>query len=324
MERTSEAADVWCQANHLIKKGGRTLVRRIADKFSEALERGEFPGNDAQDLVQGLNLELPKPDGGIKCITIPDSLSVLFSSIMADRLIRAFLETEGIDKAQKCNIPKTAGCDDNAFLFLSALYEYHAAARRGDLDSEVRIFLFVDMAKAFDRVQWPAINQAIRVILKLPNNMRTAALIKSMYKKTRVIISGGGWATDVEKLGGILQGDPMSPILFIILLELVRRQIHPEKRPTIQLRLALTDSATSLRLELDYADDQIRGTDSAEKAQEVIDSLVEALRTIGMEYNPEKTKVLALKVKEGVVTTFNPRQATEGPQRSRVTNCSIR
>jgi hypothetical protein len=216
--------------------------------------------------------------------------------------------------AQKCITPEVNGVEDNIFLFLMTVYEFHASAMGGRLKAgDMRIFLFIDMAKAFDRAQWPAITQAIRQVFGLPNTRRVAAMIKDMYKKARIIISSKAFAAMTQKLGGVHQGDPLSPVLFIILLELVRRQIPHYAAAKVAFRLD-PQRPFYVRIELDYADDQIRAADKVSKAQSILDNLVAALKKVGQHYNPVKSKVLALKydpAAPGRVAVFDPKLEME-------------
>jgi hypothetical protein len=266
-------------------------------------------------------MDLAKEDGGIRSITISDCLGVVFSSILSKRFIRALLEAQIVDKAQKCNIPGVSGCEANLHIFLMALYEFRASAMKGRLEiGDMRIFLFVDMAKAFDRAQWPAIAQAVRQLFGLPDNKRIAAMIKSLYAKARIIVTSGNWAAMVDKLGGVHQGDPLSPILFIILLELVRRQIPQNDRARIKIRLC-GQAPFFLRIELDYADDQLRTADSVFKAQRILNSLAKSLKTVGQHYNPKKSRVLAIRYDpraEGKVKIFDPELTIEAEEGGRI------
>jgi ribonuclease HI len=320
MEVSSKASDTLGQAICLLKKGGQPIQDAIRRKFNDAIYEGEAPGYGTDDLIIGKCMDLAKEDGGIRSITISDCLGVVFSSIMSKRFIRALLEAQIIDKAQKCNIPGVSGCEANLHIFLMAIYEFRASATSGRLkEGDMRIFLFVDMAKAFDRAQWPAIAQAVRQLFGLPDNKRIAAILKSLYAKARIIVTSGEWAAMVDKLGGVHQGDPLSPILFIILLELVRRQIPHCDRARIKLRLCDKDPFY-LRIELDYADDQLRTADGIPKSQRILNSLVKSLKTVGQEYNPKKSRVLAIKYDpraEGKVAVFDPKLTIEAADGSR-------
>ena len=76
------------------------------------------------------------------------------------------------------------------------------------------IILSLDFAKAYDRVQW---NVMLAILKKLGFGPKWSNLIINMYKNRHTQLSINGKLTDpfpVER--GVLQGDPLSPALFIL------------------------------------------------------------------------------------------------------------
>ena len=76
------------------------------------------------------------------------------------------------------------------------------------------IILALDFAKAYDRVQW---RPMISILGKMGFGPRFLNVIKAMYKQRRAQLAINGELTnhfDIER--GVLQGDPLSPTLFIL------------------------------------------------------------------------------------------------------------
>ena len=96
----------------------------------------------------------------------------------------------------------------------------------------------------------------------------------------------------VSKCAGVHQGDPASAILFSLVMEFARMLIPPSKRPTITLRASLRGD--TFRMEIDYADYQLRVTDSIMDMQVSIDALAESLAKVLLVWEPTKTAVAAM------------------------------
>ena len=76
------------------------------------------------------------------------------------------------------------------------------------------IVVSLDFEKAYDRVQWKAMNA---VIQKLNFGPRWCTIIKTMYKDRSARLSiNGDLSNSFPIQRGVLQGDPLSPALFII------------------------------------------------------------------------------------------------------------
>ena len=68
------------------------------------------------------------------------------------------------------------------------------------------------------------------------------------------------------------------------------------------------DGVIELRVEIDYADDQVRVTDRVEDMRSLVDYLVRAQAFEGMEWNLRKIQVLALRYLDPIlgVSQFDP------------------
>ena len=76
---------------------------------------------------------------------------------------------------------------------------------------------FVDLEKAFDRVPWKVIWQALR---KLGVEEWIVRLVQGMYANARSCVHvGEGYSEEFEVKVGVHQGSVLSPLFFIIVLE---------------------------------------------------------------------------------------------------------
>ena len=81
------------------------------------------------------------------------------------------------------------------------------------------LFHFVDFKKAFDRMKW---TKLLNILKKIGSDWRDKRLISNLYMQQQAIIRVGNADTEPVGIGGGLrQGCPLSPILFLIYYEMM-------------------------------------------------------------------------------------------------------
>jgi len=100
-------------------------------------------------------------------------------------------------------------------------------------------------------------------------------------------------------------------LLFLVLVEYLRRTIDPIHRPLISIR---GESSTfKLRGDIDYADDSLRTADSIGEAQSMVDALFSAMHGVDLQENPRKLRSLGLVYFEATdIQVFDPRLKARG------------
>ena len=315
-ERESKASDTEGRTTQLLTETGPKFLKKLTEMINQELFRGGF----YSDLpsVWGRHTSIGKETGGVRNLLIPDCLGIILPSVMSKRLNTCLMEGKSVSKSQKCNIKGVSGSDENVFVFLMLLFEFHNAAYKGRLrDGQVRVFFLDDLRFAFDRVQYQVLLHAIKVVVKTDDPERFLLLVLSMSEKVRVVVSVNGEAAIVGKDGGVPQGNPLSSLLFLIVVEYCRRTIDPAARPPIKIRARMTTH--ELVVEMDFADDGNRTADSVVEAQLMIDALIMAFMACGLSMNQAKLKVLAIRyTMTGGVEVFDPRLTTLTPEGRKV------
>ena len=309
--RQGKAFDANGLTSRLVRHAPEEFDLALAKCFNKEFYKGNMLALREDDLIIGTWRGIAKPDGGVRHLCSPDVIQNILSSVMASRLIQALMSLGSLDKAQKCNIPRISGTNDNNLLVMFALYDFHAAAFMKRLKhGAVRIILLSDISKAFDRAQLAPLLHALQVLLPGRDIQRLKATISSLYEKTRIAVTKRDKTVLIAKLAGVHQGDPASAILFAVLMELVRRLVPTNRRYKIRFYTA-AGGTLYFRMEIDYADDQIRVTDDIEQMQNTINDLKRALASVGLTWNPKKVKALALMYSEQTgIRTFDPRLKT--------------
>ena len=137
-------------------------------------------------------------------IALVNVMAKLLSSVHCSRL-RSCLNSV-IPSEQTGFVPGRA-ITENIILLNDAIHyskRHHQSA----------IILALDFAKAYDRIQWPVM---LAILAKMGFGPRFLSVIKAMYKSRRAYLSINGELTHPFPIQrGVLQGDPLSPALFIL------------------------------------------------------------------------------------------------------------
>ena len=197
----------------MLKTLGEAGVAEVCDLIEDIISEGYIPTDWQESYI--VNLYKGKGDAlnrgnyrGLKLIE--QTMKVL--ERVVEGLIRQRVE---IDEMQ-CGFMSGRGTTDVIFI-VRQLQEKHLAAYK------LHYMAFIDLEKAFYRVQWDVIWWAMR---KLGIDEWLVRLVQSMYKDVRSRVRvGSGYSEEFGvKVGH--QGSVLSPLLFIIVLEALSREFR--------------------------------------------------------------------------------------------------
>ncbi|KAF7245269.1 hypothetical protein EYD10_08704 [Varanus komodoensis] len=200
----------------------------------------------------------------------------MFASIMAERL-KKYL-TDFIHSDQNGFLPKGQMRNNmRTILDILEYYEIHT--------EKPMALLFMDAQKAFDNVNWQFMKQQL---VQMEFGEKFINAILSIYQKqsARIIINGEFTnIIDIQK--GTRQGCPLSPLLFILLLEVLNRNI----RDDMDIKgTRIRDESYKLQA---FADDLVFITEEPLVTMPKLIQRIEDYGEItGMKINREKTKLL--------------------------------
>ena len=155
------------------------------------------------------------------------------------------------------------------------------------------VLLFVDFSKAFDSIHRPKM-QKILLAYGLPEEIVHAIMM--MYRNTKAKVrSPDGDTTFFEILAGVLQGDTLAPFIFILCLDYaLRTSIDPLNNLGLTLHKKKSSRYPSIHLtDADYADDLALLADSISGATQLLHSLEQSAKNIGLYVNTKKTEFIA-------------------------------
>jgi exonuclease III len=164
------------------------------------------------------------------------------------------------------------------------------------------IYTFIDFRKAFDSVSHAAILRTLNY-LQLPSCFINT--IMDMLSNTKVKVSVNGYLTDwIDIQRGTKQGDPISPTLFVLVIECLSRAISS------------SDSIIGLKLgdlslkHLLYADDLLIFSNGMDDLRSVLKTLDLFCNATALEINKSKSKHI-LASKHRVSVDLLPFEVTE-------------
>ncbi|CAN6246948.1 unnamed protein product [Urochloa humidicola] len=178
--------------------------------------------------------------GDFRPISLTHSIAKLFSKLLANRLAPELNAL--ISRAQSAFIKKRS-IQDNFLYTQNLIRALHRKKRPG-------LFLKLDIAKAFDSVRW---DYLLEVLQQLGFGSRWRGWITTLLatSSTAILLNGtrGKW---YKHYTGLRQGDPLSPMLFIIAMEPLQKLF--ELATEDGLLSPINDRAAKFRTSL-YADD---------------------------------------------------------------------
>uniref|UniRef100_A0A914QT94 Reverse transcriptase domain-containing protein n=1 Tax=Panagrolaimus davidi TaxID=227884 RepID=A0A914QT94_9BILA len=138
--------------------------------------------------------------------------------------------------------------------------------------------VFIDFKKAFDSVELPAIWEALE---RFDVDVGDIEIIKMIYAHGSSSVNVGTSSVPINVQKGVRQGDTLSPLLFILVLQLALNQVNWKNGININ---------GSILGHLDFADDIALLSQTLEGAQSLLDQVAEKCREVGLHINVDKTK----------------------------------
>ena len=257
------------------------LVRPMVYLFNRVLREG-YPEGWRVSAV----CPVPKKAGAVerddhRGIAVGTALAKLFSLVLLGRLDE-WAEQHGVRAVGQYGFRKGRGTADAAFV-LSHVVETYGARRKPVYA------VFVDFRKAYDSVDRDTLWRCLAQLGVRGNMLQT---LRDMYGDVRLRVrAGSALGPEFAAARGVRQGDPLSPLLFGLLLE----RIEPVLGDASLGAGVMVGQQRVVTLM--YADDLVVLGEDPDSVQRVLSELnrccaclmmeVNVGKTVGMVFNPE-------------------------------------
>ena len=283
----------------VFKCGGEAIAQELLNLFTQIWEEGAVP----QDFKDADIVHLYKNKGDCKCcdnhrgITLLNIAGKIFARLMLNRLFKHIVSI-GIIPESQCGFYPGRGTTDMNFA-IRLLQE------KCKLHSEDLYLLFIDLTKAFDTINRPAL-WAILEKIGCPKHF--VDLIRSFHDGMMVTVrEGSEKSTPFGVTSGTKQGCVLAPTLFSIFFSLMLHIAFKDATDGVDIssrfdrglfdvnsthfRAASKVELLTIR-DLLFADDCALAACSQEALQRLCDSFAAASRRFGLTISIKKTETL--------------------------------
>ena len=201
----------------------------------------------------------------------------IFSKILAMRL-QTTLDT--IIHQSQTGFVKSRYISENAIKLLN-LMEFC------EKNAESAIVISIDFEKAFDKLEWQAIDASLEVF---GVGEKFRSLVKILYEKlTSTILNNGFWSDWIYPTRGTRQGDPVSSILYTITAEILGIKLRAN------VNIKGIDMNGTYLLSAQYADDTwVALQPTIDNVNNFLTELDNFSKFAGLEVNYEKSTAFIL------------------------------
>ena len=270
----------------MVKNGGDTLHQCILDLFNHITSPDALPPQSWRNtkLVVLFKKGDPKLVSNYRPIAILPILYKLFSRMLCGRIQDTVMSNQSIDQAA---YRKGFSAEDH-LLALTLVVE------RCDEWGEELWMGLVDFEKAFDTVLHPRL---WTVLEELSVETEYILLLKRLYACQSATVVAGQESRSFSILRGVKQGDPISGLLFISVMEIIFRSLKAKwnklnsRRSGRYIGLVIDDPEDPLT-NLRFADDVALFSTSRQDIAKMLGHLREEALKYGLVVHLGKTTVL--------------------------------
>lgn len=259
-------------AVELVVEGGEELRERVISLMNKCWREGKVPERWGKAII--LPIYKGKGDAGncnnYRGISLIDHLAKIYERILERRLREKVEPKLG---EEQHGYRRGRGTTDLLFtlrMVTEKMLEYGKSF----------FVAFIDLQKAFDSVPRKKLWRAMERNYGVKGRLKKA--IESMYEKCSCNVRTEGendrW---FEVKTGVKQGSVLSPLLFILYLDVVIKKVKER----------LEDFDGDI---MAYADDLACWSENEEKIREVVELFAEELEDAGMKMNVQKTEILTV------------------------------
>jgi len=270
------------------------FLRYMAEQFNLWLQQETIPTQMRFGTIIPVikNPKIGNVLSNFRPITLLEVMSKLFSSILTHRLLSlldgqekellALDAQHGFVRGGSCFIPTSTVLDIAELIKIANLKKTKKSNEAGGA------FLMIDIEAAYDSVKIQTTQTAMEM-LGIPQKF-IALILSMMQTAHRSVNTGVGISDTFDIKGSLPQGDSLSPIIFVLIMEMLARFI--EQIP--QTKFMTRPEVPTIPRVFIYADDVITPHNSTKDAQEVGREIEVFLLTLGLKLSRRKTVVVPI------------------------------
>lgn len=265
--------------NEFFKSFSNVFSPLLTKLFNAILNAGCYPTVWSQGIIVPIHKkgDVNNPYN-YRGITLLSHISELFTSILNKRLLLWSEENNVVSDTQFGFKPGSGTRD--------AIFVLHSLISKTLNDKERLYCCFVDFKKAFDSIQH---NKLWHKLVKAGINGKLFNIIRSMYNVIRSCVKLNGQFSEYFPLqSGLIQGDALSPMLFLLFINDLENELLSNCCQSIELQ----DLNLFLLL---YADDTVLFSESVEGFQKMLDTQKAYTDSWKLEVNVSKTKMVVFR-----------------------------
>ncbi|KAL7294948.1 hypothetical protein TKK_0011659 [Trichogramma kaykai] len=231
-----------------------------------------------RDFTLARTIFIPKKSGALdpgefRPITVTSSFTRLFHRILAIRA-DSLLDLDDSQRAFRSGID---GCRDNTMLLDAILRSHYERFESASIAT-------LDLAKAFDSVEHSAIMRCGAAAGLPPPMIR---YLRRFYEDGTTTLMGDQWTSlPIRPTRGVKQGDPLSPVLFNIVIDHLLRSLPSE--------CGIPFCGRTIRA-MAFADDLVLLAQTPAGLQKLLDHTASFLAECGLRVNSSKCHSLTIR-----------------------------
>ncbi|UYV65011.1 hypothetical protein LAZ67_3002812 [Cordylochernes scorpioides] len=267
--------------NEVLKTLPDSYILLLKQLYNSVMTTGKYPAIWTNSTIHPIFKNGYKNSpSNYRGIALISNVSKLFTSTLRSRL-EEWVEGRRVIPEKQAGFRKGRSCIDHIFT-LTTLIQLSLRKKRGKL-----YVFFVDLRKAFDTVPHSIL---WKKLYNLGISYQFISTIRSYYEQATIAIRWKGSFTESIKINsGVLQGEPLSPLLFILFITDLIEIYNNSDLPSVNL-----PEFGDIHLLL-HADDIAIIGESRMNLQKKIKILKEYLDENLMTLNESKSKIMVFR-----------------------------
>lgn len=258
--------------NELLKAVLKSIIDPLTNLFNEILKKEKIPTQWTKTTITLLHKKGDKSDiNNYRPVSLMSNIYKVFSKLILGRITKVIEENQPREQA---GFRKNFSTIDHISVIKQIVEKCHEYGRQ-------YYVAFVDYNKAFDSLKHNKIWESLKEQGVPEKYIR---IIKEIYSKSTAKIKLERIGEEFKIGKGVRQGDPLSPKIFIAVLESVFRRMNWES-------YGLNINGQKLN-HLRFADDLILLTDNPKELQYMLEELDTQSKLVGLSMNMSKTKLM--------------------------------